>query len=130
MTWIRLANENDVPEGVMRKVEYGALEITLVRLEGQVFAFNDRCPHMNAALHQGSLHLESGEVICALHKARFDVRTGAKREDPRIPIPKAIKMGSLMANVRTHNLRVYPVKVEGGAIFVELDECALREAES
>lgn len=126
MTWIALAKVADIPAGTMRKYDYGALEITLVNLEGQFFAFNDRCPHMNAALHEGTL--EGGEIMCALHKARFDVRTGAKRDDPRIPIPKAIKMGSLMANVRTHNLCVYPVKVEGDTISVELDECALREA--
>ncbi len=126
MAWIRLTKVEVIPGGTMRKFDYGALEITLANIGGELFAFNDRCPHMNAALHQGTL--EGHTVMCALHKARFDVRSGEKLEAPHIPIPKAIKMGSLMANVQTHNLRTYPVKVEAGEVYVELDECALREA--
>jgi nitrite reductase/ring-hydroxylating ferredoxin subunit len=118
MEYTKLAAVEDLPEGMMKKFDVGDLEITVANIEGNFYAFEDRCPHMNSPLHQGKL--EGREVVCPFHKARFDVTTGKKIADPRILVPKALKMGAIMAGIRTRDLIVHAVKVENGAIYVEL----------
>ncbi|MBA7471107.1 3-phenylpropionate/cinnamic acid dioxygenase ferredoxin subunit [subsurface metagenome] len=117
MALTRVAAAADIPAGILKKFDVGDLEITVANVEGSFYAFEDRCPHMNTPLHQGKL--EGKEVVCPLHKARFDVMTGKKTAEPRIPIPKVLKIGALMAAVRTHDLIVHAVKVENGTIFVK-----------
>jgi len=118
MAFTRVAAAGEIQEGEMRKFDIGELEITVANVRGNLHAFEDRCPHMNSPLHQGKL--EGTEVQCPFHKARFDVTTGKKVGDPRVPIPKVIKMGALMSNIRTHDLVLHAVKVEDGSIYIDL----------
>jgi len=117
MAYTRIAEVEDIPEGMMKKFDIGDLEITVANIEGNFYAFEDRCPHMNSPLHQGKL--EGREVVCPFHKARFDVTTGKKTANPRILVPKALKMGAIMAGIRTHDLVVHNVKVENSDIYIE-----------
>lgn len=118
MNYKKIANVSDIPTNETRKYDLNELEITIANVEGVFYAFEDRCPHMNAPLHQGKI--EGNEIVCPFHKARFDVTSGKKTKEPKIPIPKAIKIGSLMANVRTHDLRIFEVKVDNEQIMVKL----------
>ena len=120
MEFTEIAGVEDIPEGMMKKYDIGDLEITVANIEGSFYAFADRCPHMNSPLHQGKL--DKREVVCPLHKARFDVTTGKKTGEPRIPVPKVFKIGAIMSNIRTHNLKVYAVKVEDGKIAIKLGQ--------
>ena len=117
MTMTRVAAVGDIPEGEMREFDIGELEVTVANIDGDLYAFEDRCPHMNSPLHQGKL--EGKEVVCPFHKARFDVTTGAKIADPRVPVPKIIKMGALMAGIRTHDLHRYAIRTEEDGIYIE-----------
>jgi nitrite reductase/ring-hydroxylating ferredoxin subunit len=76
---------------------------------------------MNGPLHEGKI--ENGCVVCPLHKARFELATGKRVSDPRIPIPRVLKAGALMAGVRTHDLETYAVKQENGRVLVNLERC-------
>jgi nitrite reductase/ring-hydroxylating ferredoxin subunit len=62
---------------------------------------------MGANLCKGKL--EEGAVICPLHKAKFDLTTGKVMRDPKLLF---IKMKA------KRDLTIYPVKIEGGDIFV------------
>ena len=42
--------------------------------EGQIFALDNRCPHMGFPLSKGSL--DAGLLTCPWHHARFDLRSG------------------------------------------------------
>src|SRR6267154_1398253 len=42
--------------------------------DGQVFAVDNRCPHLGFPLHRGSVR--DGLVTCHWHEARFDLCTG------------------------------------------------------
>ena len=42
--------------------------------EGQIFALDNRCPHMGFPLSKGSL--DHGLLTCHWHHARFDLRSG------------------------------------------------------
>jgi nitrite reductase/ring-hydroxylating ferredoxin subunit len=117
MAFTSVAAAADLAAGTLKKFDLEGLEITVANVEGNFYAFEDRCPHMNSPLHQGKL--EGREVVCPMHKARFDVTTGRNTAAPRIPIPKALKVGWMMANIRTHDLILHAVKVENGDLLVD-----------
>jgi len=97
--WHRVAALTDLREGEVFATRLGELELALVRIDGTVHAFDDVCTHEYASLSQG--FLEGGEIECPLHGARFDVVTG------RCLAPPAER-----------DLRVFPVRIEGGDVYV------------
>ena len=64
----------DLPEGVMRRVTRGELDILVVHTPAGIVATDDRCPHMSAPLSIGEL--DGCVVACPLHEGRFDLCTG------------------------------------------------------
>lgn len=64
----------ELPEGTMRRVSRGDLDLLLAHTEKGVFATEDRCPHMSAPLSIGVL--EGCIVACPLHEGRFDLDSG------------------------------------------------------
>lgn len=60
----------------------------MANVDDKFYAFYDRCPHMNGALHNGVL---KGKVLtCPLHYATFDVTTGKKLSEPVFKFPPEI----------------------------------------
>ena len=112
-----ITSVDNIPDGSMKHFDVGDLEITIARVGEAFYAFDDRCPHMNSPLHQGKI--EGLEVVCPLHKARFNIVTGKKIAEPRVPIPKALKIGALMSGIRSHDLKIYPVTIENDKIYLE-----------
>lgn len=81
----------------------GATPIAVYRTEDdEWFASDDSCTHEQFSLGSES-DLEDDEVVCPLHMARFDLRTG-----------KALCFPATIA------LRMYTVVVEGEEVYVEL----------
>src|SRR6266571_3965645 len=64
----------DLPDGAMRRVTFGDLDVLLAHTSDGIAAVDDRCPHMSAPLSIGSL--EGCIVGCPLHDGRFDLATG------------------------------------------------------
>jgi 3-phenylpropionate/trans-cinnamate dioxygenase ferredoxin subunit len=98
-SWQRVAALSELAEGEAFPARLGDRMIALYRLDGKVYAIDDVCTHEFAQLSQG--FLEDGAIECPLHQARFDIRTG------RCLAPPA-----------TEDLRRYPVKIEGDAVYV------------
>ncbi len=119
MEWRDIAAEADIPDGQMRKFDVEKREITLARVGEAIYAFDDRCPHMNAPLHQGRIN--NGRVICPLHKTQFELATGKRVSNPKVPLANMLKMTAMMAGIRVHDLVIYATKVEDGRIFVDLE---------
>ena len=65
-------------------------------------------PHMGGDLSQGSL--EGATLSCPRHGAKFDIRTGTN--------VGGAKLAFIHMNVG--NAKVFPVKIEGKDILVEL----------
>jgi nitrite reductase/ring-hydroxylating ferredoxin subunit len=59
-----------------------AVDVLLVRVAGAVHAINNLCTHADACLHEG--RIRGHRIICPLHGASFDVRTGAVLAKPAI----------------------------------------------
>jgi nitrite reductase/ring-hydroxylating ferredoxin subunit len=99
--WHRVASEADLSLEAPLGVRVGDVQIAVVKLEDGIYAINDVCTHEFALLSEG--FCEEGKLECPLHQACFDIRTGKALNEP--------------AEV---DVATYPVKVEGGAVFVQV----------
>lgn len=71
---------SELTSGKPQKLNLGAKEVCVVRLEEEVFAVSDMCSHAEASLSEGEV---SGEKIeCWLHGAEFSLRTGEALTPP------------------------------------------------
>jgi naphthalene 1,2-dioxygenase system ferredoxin subunit len=100
-TWIDIASKEDVPEDDVMGIDVNAKSIALYQVDGEIFATDNICTHGNARLCDG--FLEGHEIECPLHQGKFDIRNGK----------------ALCAPL-TEDIQVYPVKIDGGRVFVEI----------
>lgn len=100
--YVRLAAEAEIPEGEARVFEAEGTPILVCRVEGMLYAIDDRCTHDDGPLGDG--FLEGCEVECPRHGARFDVRTG---QATRMPAAAPV--------------RSFPLKVVDGQVLVEVE---------
>ncbi|MFB3102113.1 MAG: non-heme iron oxygenase ferredoxin subunit [Alphaproteobacteria bacterium] len=93
------AKTDDIAHGEALRVEIGEREIAIFNLGGVFYATSDTCTHSFASLADG--FIEDDCVECPLHGGRFDIKTGAAIEEPC-----------------TEDLEIFPVRVDGGTVFV------------
>lgn len=69
--WFGLCYSHELKPGALKKVRFCARDLVVFRTEsGAVSALNNYCPHLGAALHQGSI---VGEALqCPFHHWEFD----------------------------------------------------------
>lgn len=75
MKYFQVANISQVPEGQAVHLNVNGRALLLCQVEGQFYAVSAICPHAGQKLYGG--RLQGWEVVCPLHRARFDVRNGA-----------------------------------------------------
>ena len=102
MAFVRVCAASDLPPGRMRRVESGAEPVVVCNVDGTLHALDDTCTHSNWSLADGDL--EGDVLVCPLHNARFCARTGRVLAPPA-PDP----------------LKVYPVRVAGDDVLVDLE---------
>ena len=130
----------DLPEGAMRRVTFGELDVLVAHTPAGVTATDDRCPHMAAPLSIGSL--EGCLVACPLHNGRFDLASGdvermpttggllpdgryvppwtPEGKEPKLDPPGIKAEARRLTRVR--RLRYYPVRVSGDMLEVAVPE--------
>jgi toluene monooxygenase system protein E len=75
-------------------------DLLLVRHNGVVYAYENRCAHLGVALSEG--RLDGYVLTCRAHHWQYDVRSGSG------------------VNPATACLRRFPVKIEDGKVFVDV----------
>lgn len=100
-SWTDAADAAELPAEDVISLDVGGREIALYKVDGDIFATDNTCTHGRARLCEG--FLLGHEIECPLHQGRFDIRNGRPTCEPA-----------------TEALRVYPVKVEDGRVFVQL----------
>jgi 3-phenylpropionate/trans-cinnamate dioxygenase ferredoxin component len=101
--YLRACSLSDVPEGEALGVELGEEPVAIVRTCGEVFAIRDVCSHAEVPLSEGEI--DGRTIECWLHGSRFDLRTGKPTGLPATePVP------------------VYPVKIEGDDVLVDINQ--------
>ncbi|HLY11850.1 MAG TPA: Rieske (2Fe-2S) protein [Planctomycetota bacterium] len=99
MGQVRAAAVSDLPESGLMPCLVAGRKLVLVRTQGAVSAFEDRCAHLGLPVSGG--RLENGVLICPAHEWEYDPRTGAG------------------VNPRTACLKRVPVRIEQDQILVE-----------
>lgn len=97
----RLMALEELWDGEMRGHAVDGRKVLLVKLDGRVCAYEDRCAHLGVALSEGELI--GDEIVCRAHQYRYDARTGCG------------------VNPKSVSLRALPVTIEDGMIAVELE---------
>ena len=100
--WIDAAAMEDLWDGAGIGVTVQGREVALFRIGDAVFATDAFCTHGQARLCEG--FIEGGEVECPLHQGRFDLHSGAATCAPA-----------------TEAVKTFPVRIEGGRVFVSID---------
>ena len=84
-----------------KTVETDGIELAVFNAgNGRYYASSPSCPHEGGPLGDGAL--DRGAIICPWHGFDFDLQTGTGRVDPDLSVA------------------VYPVRVEGTDLLVEL----------
>ena len=99
--WTAALAVDALPTDDVIGVTVAGRDVALYTAEGAVYATDNLCTHGNARLCDG--FLEGHEIECPLHQGRFDVRDGQPLCEPV-----------------TAPLRSYPVKVEGGRVWLQI----------
>jgi nitrite reductase (NADH) small subunit len=105
--WVRLCGTaeapgtNEVMEAEALTSEGKGVPICLANVEGRLSALGNVCPHRQGPLGGG--WIENGMVLCPWHGWAFDVTTG---------VAAAPEKG---------RVDVYPVKVEGENVLVQIE---------
>src|SRR5215469_13252401 len=98
--YTQVANQNDLQDRGILKVELFGKPIALFKVDSKVYALDAICSHEGGPLEEGSL--DGFEIECPWHGSRFDVRTGEVTNPPAESAQLA-----------------YEVKVEGDKILVK-----------
>jgi nitrite reductase/ring-hydroxylating ferredoxin subunit len=98
--WFYATEESNLTEGKLLRVEPAGRNVLLLKVEGQVKAFSNLCPHAKCPMDKG--RLEEFTLICPCHGRKFDVRTGECLND-------------------SLKLRQYESKSEAGKIGVKIE---------
>jgi len=102
MALIRIGALDDLQEGSAMHVEFdnGARAVAICNIGGRLHALDGICPHSGGPLGHGVLN--GTTLACPYHAWEFDCVTGASDMNEDL------------------KQTIYPVKVEGGEIWVEL----------
>lgn len=100
--WVKACDLDDLTAQGRKLVKVGAKQIALFHGEKGVFACNNRCPHEGYPLMEGSL-TDGCILTCNWHNWKFDLEGGETL-------------------VGGDTLRRYPVRIEDGAVWVEVTD--------
>ncbi|HNW45029.1 MAG TPA: Rieske (2Fe-2S) protein [Elusimicrobiales bacterium] len=95
---LEAAELGKLEEGRLHPVFPKGLPVLLVKIDGRVFALENRCAHMGCPLAAGTL--DGYTLRCPCHDWRFDVRDGSFLDAPEL------------------RLKTYAVTVADGKVFI------------
>jgi len=99
--WTEVAKVEDVPDQGTLQVIFADEPVCLYNVGGEILATHDTCTHGQASLSEGFI-IEEQLIECPLHHGSFDIRSG---QAVGLPCKEPI--------------RVYPVKVQQGVVFLK-----------
>ena len=100
--WTRAIDASRLQPGHPIAVKLAGRHIALFAHDGEIHACNNRCPHEGYPLVEGALGADC-RLTCHWHNWTFDLRTGINQYGG-------------------DNLRVYPAKVDDGAVWLDLSD--------
>jgi 3-phenylpropionate/trans-cinnamate dioxygenase ferredoxin subunit len=104
----------DLPVGNMKAFKAGQVRVVVYHLERGFFATQAQCTHTFGPLARGEI-VDGCQVKCPLHRARFDIASGAVVRWANFP-PGIQLLNALRGE---QALRTYPVSIRGGNVEVK-----------
>jgi toluene monooxygenase system ferredoxin subunit len=102
MGFKRVAKIQDLWSGEMVGLEVNGERVLLVNVDNGIYAYADICPHQKSRLSEGTL---TDRILrCARHHWEFDVCSG------------------FGVNPRNSCLKLFPIRIEGEDILVDMDD--------
>jgi toluene monooxygenase system ferredoxin subunit len=98
----RVVAASELWDGEMRGYEVAGRKVLLVKLQGRLYAYEDRCAHLGVALSQG--RIDDEVITCSAHHYQYDARTGRG------------------INPRAVCLRSFGVAIEDGWVAVDVEQ--------
>ena len=80
--WTKVAELTELKENKPKAVTVEKNVIMLIKIDDQIRAFSNNCPHYGAPLHKG--YVSHHKVTCPWHNARFDLKTGNMITSPAL----------------------------------------------
>ena len=100
--FVTIIKASEVPVGGVAAADVRGSRIAIANVGGTYYAFDDACTHEQCSLTDEG-ELEGTTVTCTCHGSQFDVRTGNVLAPPaRVPV------------------KVYPIRVQGDALQIEV----------
>jgi 3-phenylpropionate/trans-cinnamate dioxygenase ferredoxin subunit len=93
---------SEIPAGTIVAAEVRGTRIAVANVAGNYYAFDDACTHEQCSLTEMG-ELAGTTVTCTCHGSEFDVRTG-----------------KVLAPPATVPVKVYPTRIEGDALQIEV----------
>lgn len=100
--FVSVLEEKDLKDGTMKLVSVEGSPVLLIKTSGQIFAIDNRCPHMGCRFSDGTL--DDAVIICPCHDWRFNLKTGEYEDEPSM------------------KLKMYEWKIKSGKIWVKPEE--------
>ena len=97
----RVCSLEEIPDGRSRRVKVGKWDISVFRIDEDVYAIKDTCPHQDVSLSTGTI---DGTVLtCPGHVWKFDLRDGqcvdGDTEIRAKTFPTAVRDGEVYVDV-------------------------------
>ena len=108
-----VGDEDELAVGEMKAYRAGDQRVVVYHLKNGWFATQAQCTHTFGPLARGTI-VDGCQVRCPLHRARFDIATGAVVEWANFP--PGIQLLNTLRGERS--LRTYPVRIQAGKIMV------------
>ena len=93
---------NEIPAGALVALDVRGTRVAVANVGGTYYAFDDACTHEQCSLTEMG-ELAGTTVTCTCHGSEFDVRTG-----------------KVLAPPATVPVKVYPTRVEGDALHIDI----------
>ncbi|WCL51132.1 Rieske (2Fe-2S) protein [Leptospira sp. GIMC2001] len=102
MAFQRIASKQDIEEDKVYSFTTKFCDLAIVKRGNNFFAFEDVCTHDGGTISEGELR--GDVIICPRHFAEFDIRNG-----------------KVLCMPATEDLPVYPIRINGDEIEVDLE---------
>jgi nitrite reductase (NADH) small subunit len=100
-SFIRIASKAELPdEGEAREFNLGEKMICIANANGEITAMDNVCLHRGGPMGQGVI--EGDKIVCPWHGWQYVAKTGEAAHNPAA------------------KLELYPIKVEGDDVLVEI----------
>tara|TARA_B000000557_G_scaffold117592_1_gene95390 strand:+ start:124 stop:1458 length:1335 start_codon:yes stop_codon:yes gene_type:complete len=103
-------------------------DILIVKIDGNFFALNDKCPHAHLSLQGSDIDIKNETIACRWHKSSFCYKTGEVKEWMKISNFQKM-LGKIGLNAEAQEIAhmekipvdIYKTKIENGFVWVGID---------